>query len=140
METKSTKISEIKREWHKVDLKGQTLGRIAVEIAHKLMGKSKPYFVHHLDCGDYVVCVNAKDIKVTGSKEKTKVYFKHTLYPTGQKSEVLGDLRKRNPEEIIERAVKGMLPKNKLRALLLKRLFVFSGEDTKYKEKFKGEK
>ena len=139
METKPTKKNDIKREWHKIDVKGVVLGRIATDIAHKLMGKKKPYFVHNLDCGDYVVIINAKEVKVTGGKVLKKIYYKHSIYPTGLKSEKLGDLLKRKPEEVIRKAVKGMLPKNKLRASMLKRLFIFAGEENPYNEKFKGE-
>lgn len=140
METKSTKASEIRREWHKVDVSNLVLGRAATLIAGKLMGKGKPYFVRHLDCGDYVVVVNAKNVKVTGKKELQKVYFHHSNYPGGLKSETLAKLRERKPEEIIIKAVSGMLPKNKLRARFLKRLFIFPAEEHPYSDKFKGER
>lgn len=137
VQTKSTKQSEITHEWHLIDLKDKTLGRISTEIAHKLMGKSKPNFVRNLDCGDYVVVVNAKEVKVTGKKESDKMYYRHSGYPGGFKAESLKELRARRPEEVIRHAVKGMLPQNKLRDRMLKRLFVFVGEDHKYSEKFK---
>lgn len=137
MDTKPTKASDIKRTWHLVDINEQILGRVAVDIAKKLMGKAKPYFVPHLDCGDYVVVINAKNVKVTGKKELNKIYYSHSGYPGGLKSEVLTKLRERKPEEIILKAVKGMLPKNKLRASMLKRLLIFAGEEHTFKDKFK---
>lgn len=137
MDTKPTKASDIKRTWHLVDINEQILGRVAVDIAKKLMGKAKPYFVPHLDCGDYVVVINAKNVKVTGKKELNKIYYSHSGYPGGLKSEVLTKLRERKPEEIILKAVKGMLPKNKLRASMLKRLLIFAGKEHTYEDKFK---
>ncbi len=138
-QTKGTKISEIKREWHLIDVKGKILGRTASDIALLLMGKAKPYFVKNLDCGDYVVVINAKDIKTTGKKEDLKTYYRHSGYPGGFKAEKLKDLRQRNPEEIIRHAVSGMVPQNKLRAQMLKKLYVFAGVEHTYKDKFKSE-
>ena len=135
--TQATKASDIKRTWHLFDVKGKTLGRISTEIAHKLMGKGKPYFVRNLDLGDYVVVTNAKDIKVTGKKEEQKNYYRHSGYPGGFRSETLKELRARKPGDIIRHSVKGMLPNNRLRDKMLKRLFIFAEEDTKYQEKFK---
>ncbi len=135
--TVATKASDIKRSWHVVDVKGKILGRVASEIAHLLMGKGEPYFVRNLDCGNYVVVVNAKEIKVTGNKEEQKNYYRHSGYPGGFRQETLKELRERKPEEIVSRAVKGMLPQNKLRDKMLKRLFVFAGEEHKYQDKFK---
>lgn len=139
-QTKSTKLEDIKRQWHLIDLKGKTLGRISTDIAKLLMGKSKPYFVKNLDCGDYVVIINAKEVKVTGKKETDKIYHRHSGYPGGKKEEALGKLRIRRPEEIIIHAVKGMLPQNKLRDRMLTRLFVFAEETHKYEDKFKSQK
>ena len=138
-QTQSTKLSEIKREWHLVDVKGKILGRVSSEIAQLLMGKSKPYFVKNLDCGDYVVVLNAKEVKTTGRKEDLKTYYRHSGYPGGFKAEKLKDLRQRNPQEIIKHAVSGMIPQNKLRAQMLKRLYVFAGVEHTYKDKFKTE-
>lgn len=135
--TVSTKASDIKREWHLVDLKNKNLGRSSTEIAKVLMGKSKPYFVRNLDCGDYVVVVNAKYVLVTGKKEQQKKYYRYSGYPGGLRQETLGDLRKRRPEEVIRHAVKGMLPQNKLRDRMLKRLFVFPEEEHLYQDKLK---
>lgn len=139
--TESTKASDIKREWHLVDISDKILGRVSTEIAGLLMGKSKPYFVRNLDCGDYVVIINAKNVKVTGTKELNKSYFRHSGYPGGFKQENLGDLRDRKPNEIIIRAVSGMLPQNRLKAKMLSRLKVFEGAEHSFSEKFskKGE-
>lgn len=135
--TISTKATDIKRVWHFVDVKDKTLGRVSTEIAHLLMGKSSPYFVRNLDCGNYVVVVNASLIKVTGNKEKQKNYYRHSGYPGGFRSESLEELRVRKPESIVIHAVRGMLPQNKLKDKMLKRLFVFSGEEHKYEDKFR---
>lgn len=135
-QTISTKQADIRHNWHLIDVSENTLGRISTEIAKKLMGKSKPNFVRNLDCGDYVVIVNAKEIKVTGRKEDQKVYNRHSGYPGGFRSETLKELRSRKPEEIIIHAVKGMLPQNRLRDKMLKRLFVFSGSEHTYADKF----
>ncbi len=134
---KATKASDIKREWCFVDIKGKVLGRTAVEIAHLLMGKKKPYYVTHLDCGDYVVVTNAKEVLVTGKKEVQKKFYRHSGYPGGLRVETLDKLRIRKPQDIITHAVKGMLPQNKLRDRRLKRLFVFAGEEHTYGDKIK---
>ena len=139
-QTHSTKLEDIKRQWHLIDLKENTLGRVATDIAKLLMGKGKPYFVRNLDCGDYVVIINAREVKVTGKKETDKIYHRHSGYPGGKKEETLGKLRIRKPEDIIIHAVKGMLPQNKLRDRMLIRLFVFAGETHKYEDKFKVKK
>jgi large subunit ribosomal protein L13 len=135
--TTPTKLSDIKRSWHMFDVNGKILGRIASEISTVLMGKSKPYFVSNLDCGDYVVVINAEKIKVSGKKESLKKYFRHSGYPGGYKEEALIDLRERKPEDIIRFAVLGMLPQNKLQDRMLTRLFIFKGENHTYADKFK---
>jgi large subunit ribosomal protein L13 len=135
--TVATKESTIKRDWHLIDVNGKTLGRISTEIAQLLMGKSKPYFVRNLDCGDHVIVVNAEKIKVSGKKETDKMYYRHSMYPGGFKAEALKDLRARRPEEIVMHAVKGMLPQNRLRDKMLTRLHVFKGEDHAYADKLK---
>ena len=135
--TTPTKLSDIKREWHLIDLKSKTLGRISTEIAKLLMGKGKPYFVRNLDCGDYVVVINAKHVLVTGEKELKKKYYRYSGYPGGLRIETLRELRGRKPEEIIKRAVKGMLPQNKLRDQMLKRLKVFVGPSHTFEDKLK---
>lgn len=135
-QTTATKASDIKRAWHLIDVKDKTLGRVSSEIAQLLMGKSKAYFVRNLDCGDYVVIVNAKDVKVTGKKELQKNYYRHSGYPGGFKVETLKELRGRKPETIITHAVKGMLPQNRLRDKMLRRLFVFAEAEHSYQDKF----
>lgn len=135
--TESTKKADIKRSWHLRDAKGKVLGRFATDVAQLLMGKKKAYFVRNLDCGDYVVVTNAKEVLVSGKKEMQKNYVRHSGYPGGFRSETLRELRERRPEEIIRLAVRGMLPDNKLRASMMKRLFIFTGEEHKYTDKFK---
>ena len=133
--TQPTREQDITREWYLIDVQGKTLGRISGEIAKLLMGKAKPYFVRNLDCGDYVVVINAKTVKVTGKKEDKKMYYRHSGYPGGFKAESLRELRARKPEEIIQHAVKGMLPQNKLRDKMLGRLYIFAGEEHRFSDK-----
>lgn len=139
--TVSTKVSTIKRDWHLIDVDGLTLGRISTDIAELLMGKSKPYFVRNLDCGDHVIIVNAEKIKLSGKKEESKKYYRHSMYPGGLKAESVRELRVRRPEEIVSRAVKGMLPQNRLRDKMLTRLHVFKGQEHGFADKLpkKGE-
>lgn len=134
-----TKKSDIQRSWHLYDIGGKILGRAATEIANLIRGKAKPYYVAHLDCGDYVVVINTKDVKVTGKKEKNKVYSRYSGYPGGLKRERYQDLIKDHPEKIVYKAVFGMLPDNKLRMLLLKRLYLYSGSNHPYKNMFNKE-
>ena len=134
-----TKLAEIKRDWHLVDVKDKILGRVAVEIAGKLMGKHKVIFSPQLDCGDYVVAINAAPIKVSGRKEAQKVYFRHSGYPGGERVRTFAEQLKRDPRKILEEAVRGMLPKNKLRDRRVGRLKVFAGAEHKYNDKFKAE-
>lgn len=134
--TKPTRASEIKRGWHLVDVKGKILGRISTDIAKLLMGKGKPYFAKNLDCGDYVVIVNAKEVSVTGKKETDKVYTRYSGYPGGLHKTTLKEMREGKPTEIVRHSVSGMLPKNKLRASMLKRLYIFEGAEHKYGDKF----
>lgn len=134
--TKSTRLSEIKREWHLIDVKGKILGRTITEIAGLLMGKSKPNYVANLDCGDYVVIVNSADIVITGKKAAQKQYQNYSGYPGGLKSKSYNQIMVENPTRIITEAVAGMLPKNKLRSLLLKRLYVYTNDTHPYKAKF----
>ncbi|MCL5676034.1 MAG: 50S ribosomal protein L13 [Patescibacteria group bacterium] len=137
MITKPTKSAEIKRGWHLINVQDQILGRIGGEIASKLMGKNKPYFTRNLDCGDYVVVVNAALVKTTGKKEEQKKYRRHSGYPHGYKEETLAKLRIRKPEDIIMHSVRGMLPQNKLRDRMLSRLFIFPDNSHPYQDKFK---
>ncbi len=135
--TKSTKAKEIKREWHLIDAKDQILGRLAVKIATLLMGKKKNYFSPHLDCGDYVVVINAESVKVSGDKSEKKVYYRHSGYPGGFKEITFQQQMKKDSRQIIRHAVEGMLPKNKLRDKRLARLKIFKDEKHNYGEKFK---
>ena len=128
-QTKSTKISNIKRDWHLVDLKGKILGRIASDIALLLMGKNKPNFVRNLDMGDFVVVINAKDFKVTGNKEKLKKYYRHSGYPGGIKGLPLKDLLVKSPCVVLEKAVKGMLPKGPLGRSMMRKMKVYAGAE-----------
>lgn len=127
--TYSQKASDVQREWHLVDASELTLGRLSTVIANLLTGKSKPTYTPHIDNGDYVVVINAKDTVVTGDKELKKIYYRHTGFPGGIKDARLEEVREKFPERIIENSVKGMLPKNKLQAERMKRLRVFAGSD-----------
>ena len=138
MKTYATKQSDIKRQWYLVDAKDQVLGRFASKIAFKLQGKNKPYFVTHLDCGDYVVVTNSNQIAVTGRKAKNKIYYHHSNFPSGLKSIPFDEMLEKDSRKIIERAVKNMLPKNKLRDLRMRRLKIFKDDKHIYQDKFKG--
>ncbi len=134
--TQSTKKKQIVRTWHLFDVKDKVLGRQSSEIAHALMGKSKPYFVRHLDCGDHVVVINATHVAVTGKKETDKLYTKYSGFPGGLKTKALWQVRKEKPTKIIRSAVYGMLPKNKLRDRLITRLWIYPEAEHPYKDKF----
>ncbi|MFC1871252.1 50S ribosomal protein L13 [Chloroflexota bacterium] len=129
MKTYSTKAGDIKREWHVVDASDQVLGRLASQIAYWLMGKHKPMFVPNMDTGDYVIVINADKVKVTGNKAKQKVYYRHSGYPGGLKSITFEKLMQTKPTSVIEHAVKGMLPHNRLGARMVKKLKVYAGDD-----------
>ncbi|MBI2033053.1 MAG: 50S ribosomal protein L13 [Candidatus Levybacteria bacterium] len=132
--TQPTKTAEIKREKHTVDIKGKILGRVATDIAKLLMGKAKPYFVRNQDCGDFVTVINAKHVILTGKKESDKKYYRYSGYPGGLRIETAGQIRARKPQGLIEHAVKGMLPQNKLRDRMMKRLTIYSEEQPAQKE------
>ena len=129
MKTFSAKPAEVKRDWFVVDAEGKTLGRLASEIALRLRGKHKPEYTPHVDTGDYIIVVNAEKIKVTGNKEKDKIYYRHTGYIGNLKSVSLGKLRQTFPDRIITTAVKGMLPKNSLGRAMFKKLKVYAGPE-----------
>jgi len=137
MKSKTTVLKESnpKRTWVLVDLSGKTLGRIATEIAFILMGKNKATFSYHRDDGDYVVAINAKDIVVTGKKLKQKIYYHHTAFAGHLKEMSLKELMVKDPRKVIEFAVHGMLPKNSLRPLRMRRLKIFVDSQHKYAEK-----
>jgi len=128
MKTYSTKASDIKREWHVIDASDKILGRFATQVANLLMGKHKPIFSPNLDTGDFVVVINAAKIKVTGNKAKQKLYYRHSGYPGGLKSVSLEEMMQTHPTRVIEHAVKGMLPHNRLGARMFKKLKVYAGE------------
>lgn len=135
--TQAVKGKEITRHWHVVDVKKKVLGRMIPEIAHFLQGKHKAYYVSHLDCGDYVIVINVDAVRVTGSKQSTKVYSRYSGYPGGLKKISYAKMKLEKPEEIIRHAVLGMLPKNKLRDRRMTRLFVFRGSEHPYEDKLK---
>lgn len=138
MKTKTTinKGNDFKRNWHLIDLKGQTLGRVCSEIAQILMGKNNPTFSYHEDGGDYVVAINSNDIQVTGAKLKEKIYYHHTAFAGHLKEFTLQEMMKKDSRKVIEHGVYGMLPKNKLRDRRMTRLKIFVGNDHKYADKF----
>ena len=127
--TYSPKPADIERAWHLVDATDLPLGRLASEIAGVLKGKNKPIYAPHADTGDFVVVVNAENVAVTSDKSRTKIYYRHSGYPGGIKAETFESLRERRPEAIIERAVRGMLPKNRLGRKMIKKLKVYAGPD-----------
>ncbi len=129
MKTYVAKPSTIKRDWFVIDAEGQTLGRIATEIATRLRGKHKPEYTPFLDTGDYIIVINASKVVVTGNKTTDKMYYHHTGFPGGIKSESFEKLVVRKPEEIIERAVRGMLPKGPLGRAMFRKLKVYGGAE-----------
>jgi large subunit ribosomal protein L13 len=129
MKTYSTKASEIERQWHVIDASGKILGKLATEAAKLLMGKHKPTFSRHLDTGDFVVIINAEKVRFTGKKAEQKLYHSHSGYPGGLKTINLERLMETHPTRVIEHAVKGMLPHNRLGAKMLKKLKVYAGEE-----------
>ncbi len=127
--THSPKQADIQRKWYLVDVKGKTLGRIATKIADILRGKGKTIFSNHVDCGDYVIIVNAAEVKLSGNKEQQKTYYSHSRYSGGLKAVTVEKLRENRPEEIIKRAVAGMIPATKIKKSILKKLKVFAGPE-----------
>jgi large subunit ribosomal protein L13 len=127
--TKHANEATVQRNWYIVDGTNQTVGRMCAKIASVLRGKNKAYFTPHVDCGDYVIVTNCDKIRFTGKKLDDKVYINFSGYPGGKKEEAAGDLLKRRPDVIIERAVKGMLPKNRLGRKMYKKLFVYAGAE-----------
>jgi large subunit ribosomal protein L13 len=118
----------LKRDWYLVDAAGKVLGRVATKLATYLRGKHKPIFSPHVDCGDFIVVINADKIKVTGDKEKQKTYFSHSGYPGGDKLISFEKLLERSPEKVVQLAVSGMLPKNRLGRQMIKKLKIYAGE------------
>jgi len=129
MKTYIPKAKEIKKKWYLVDAEGKILGRLASKIAQILTGKTKPIYTPFLDVGDFVIVINAKKVKVTGGKEKKKIYYHYSGYPGGMKEKTYEELLKEKPEKIIREAVRGMIPKNKLGRKMLKKLKVYPGKE-----------
>jgi large subunit ribosomal protein L13 len=129
VKTYSAKPREIEQKWYVVDAQAQTLGRLATRIADVLRGKGKPQYTPHVDTGDFVVVVNAEKIRVTGKKLEQKVYYRHSGYPGGLRERTLAEQLQRRPEEVLRRAVRGMLPKNRLAAVQLGKLKVYAGPE-----------
>ncbi|MBP82534.1 MAG: 50S ribosomal protein L13 [Verrucomicrobiales bacterium] len=129
MKTFSAKAEEIDRKWYVIDAENKVLGDVAVAAAKLLRGKDKPLFTSHVDCGDFVVVVNADKVKLTGNKEEQKIYTSYSGYVGGQKRESVAKLRERRPELIVERAVNGMVPHNRLGRQIMKKLKVYAGTE-----------
>lgn len=123
------KPAEVERKWYIVDAEGKTLGRMATQIAAILRGKNKPTFTPHVDCGDYVIVINAEKVAVTGKKRKEKVYTRHTGYPGGLRQVTFDELMEKHPEEAVRHAVKGMMPTGKLGRQMYKKLKVYAGPE-----------
>ncbi len=129
MKTYVAKSTDRQRDWHVVDADGQTLGRLATQIAEILRGKRKPEYTPHVDTGDFVVVVNAAKIRVTGNKLQDKRYYRHSGYPGGLRSRTLAEMLERRPEEVLRKAVKGMLPRNRLARRQLLKLKIYPGAE-----------
>jgi large subunit ribosomal protein L13 len=129
MKTYSPKAKDIEREWWVIDAADKTLGRIATQVANLLMGKHKPIYAPHIDTGDYVVVINAAKVKVTGQKAEQKIYYRYSGYPGGLKSPSFKELFSKDPSRVMELAVKGMLPNNRLGRAMFKKLKVYSGNE-----------
>ena len=129
VKTVSAREQDVQRDWYVVDAQGQTLGRLATQVATLLRGKHKPYYTPHVDCGDYVVVVNAEKIHVTGNKMTQKIYYRHSGYPGGLKQVTLRDQLQKFPDRVVEHAVRGMLPKNRLGRRMFKKLKIYAGPD-----------
>lgn len=132
MKTYSAKPTDVDRKWYVIDASQASLGRVATQVAGLLMGKGKPQFTKHIDCGDFVVVINAKDTVITGNKRTGKIYYRHTGYPGGIKDATLAEKMQKDPSFAITHAVRGMLPANKLRDERLKRLKVYEGAEHKH--------
>ena len=140
MKTYSTRAKDIERQWHVIDASGKTLGRLATQVATLLTGKHKPMYVPHLDTGDYVIVLNAAKIRVTGRKVKQKTYYRHSGYPGGIKAVTYEDMMAAHPTRVIEHAVKGMLPHNRLGRAMFKKLKVYAGDSHPHQAQVAGVK
>ncbi len=128
MKTTALRSQDIEQKWYLIDCSDKTLGRLSVRVANILRGKTKPEYTPNADVGDFVVLINAKNIKVTGSKDENKLYFSHSGYPGGIKKINFKDLLEKDPEKVLRRSIKGMLPKNKLNRQIIKKLKVYSDD------------
>jgi large subunit ribosomal protein L13 len=129
MKTFQATAQDRERDWYVVDAEGKTLGRLATQIANVLRGKHKPTYTPHVDVGDFVIVVNAEKVAVTGNKREKKLYWRHSGYPGGIRSRTLGDLLEKRPEEVTRKAVKGMLPRNRLARQQIRKLKVYAGPE-----------
>lgn len=139
MKTYSPKASEVQRQWHVMDASNQILGRMATQVARLLMGKHKPIYAPHMDTGDYVIVVNAAQVRVSGKKLREKIYYHHSGYPKGLKAIPLGEMLAQHPERVMELAVKRMLPQNRLGRQMFKKLKVYAGPTHPHAGQVKGE-
>lgn len=129
MKTYSARAETVKHDWYVIDATDKTLGRLATDIANRLRGKHKPEFTPHVDTGDYIVVVNAEKVKVTGKKNRDKTYYRHSGYPGGMKAISFNEMIEKTPERVIQLAVKGMMPKNRLSRSMLGKLKVYAGAE-----------
>lgn len=132
MKSYMQKKETVERKWYVIDAEGKSLGRVASKAAHILRGKHKATFTPHIDCGDYVIIVNASKVLLTGNKLEDKKYYSHSGYPGGLRTRTAKEMVEKYPEEMVEKAVKGMLPKNRLGRAMYKKLFVYAGSDHKH--------
>jgi large subunit ribosomal protein L13 len=140
MKTYSTKAKDVERRWHVIDASGKILGKLATQVANLLMGKHKPTFVPYLDTGDFVIVLNATKIRVTGKKPKQKTYYRHSGYPGGIKAETYEEMMAAHPTRVIEHAVRGMLPHNRLGRAMFKKLKVYAGDSHPHQAQVAGMK
>lgn len=126
-QTTMLKAEEVKKEWYVIDAEGQTLGRLATKVAAVLRGKHKPTYTPNVDCGDYVIVINAEKVVYSGNQEEKKIYYHHTMFPGGLKSRSIGLMKREYPVELVEHAIQGMLPHNKLGDRMRTHLFVYEG-------------
>lgn len=126
-QTTMLKAEEVKKEWYVIDAEGQTLGRLATKVASVLRGKHKPTYTPNVDCGDYVIVINAEKVVYSGDQEEKKIYYHHTMFPGGLKSRSIGLMKREYPVELVEHAIQGMLPHNKLGDRMRTHLFVYEG-------------
>lgn len=126
------KKETVERKWYVIDAEGKSLGRVASLAATYLRGKNKPTYTPHIDCGDNIIIINAEKVKLTGNKEEKKIYYNHSMYQGGLRERTAKEMRERYPEEMVERAIKGMLPHNRLGRQMYKKLFVYAGNEHKH--------